>query len=254
MMVAIPELDGATGPMVFGGRSDARRRPAPADARHAVPTSSAPSDAGRARGASWWPCAAPRRAERKIGHRPLQLPAERRQHRHRRLPGGLRVAAQHAAARCSDDGYTVEVPADRGRAARTRSSTATPSATAPTPTCTPAFRPTTMCAASRICARSRRSGAPRPAGSRATAARIFVLGARFGNVFVGIQPAFGYEGDPMRLLFEGLRADARLLAPSTAGCARTSAPHAVLHFGTHGALEFMPGKQAACPPPAGRTG
>ena len=30
----------------------------------------------------------------------------------------------------------------------------------------------------------------------------FVLGAQFGNVFVGIQPAFGYEGDPMRLLFE----------------------------------------------------
>jgi magnesium chelatase subunit H len=26
--------------------------------------------------------------------------------------------------------------------------------------------------------------------------------ARFGNVFVGLQPLFGYEGDPMRLLFE----------------------------------------------------
>ena len=33
-------------------------------------------------------------------------------------------------------------------------------------------------------------------------ASILVLGERFGNVFVGIQPAFGYEGDPMRLLFE----------------------------------------------------
>ncbi|MFX8616487.1 cobaltochelatase subunit CobN, partial [Acinetobacter baumannii] len=31
---------------------------------------------------------------------------------------------------------------------------------------------------------------------------MFVLGARFGNAFVGVQPAFGYEGDPMRLLFE----------------------------------------------------
>ena len=29
-----------------------------------------------------------------------------------------------------------------------------------------------------------------------------MLGAQFGNVFVGVQPAFGYEGDPMRLLFE----------------------------------------------------
>ena len=29
-----------------------------------------------------------------------------------------------------------------------------------------------------------------------------MLGAQFGNVLVGVQPAFGYEGDPMRLLFE----------------------------------------------------
>src|SRR6056297_2465562 len=32
---------------------------------------------------------------------------------------------------------------------------------------------------------------------------VYVLGRQFGNVFVGLQPAFGYEGDPMRLLFEG---------------------------------------------------
>lgn len=24
---------------------------------------------------------------------------------------------------------------------------------------------------------------------------------QFGNVFIGVQPTFGYEGDPMRLLF-----------------------------------------------------
>src|SRR5690625_169604 len=31
---------------------------------------------------------------------------------------------------------------------------------------------------------------------------IAIRGAAFGNVFVGVQPSFGYEGDPMRLLFE----------------------------------------------------
>jgi magnesium chelatase subunit H len=31
---------------------------------------------------------------------------------------------------------------------------------------------------------------------------VFVLGQHFGKVFVGVQPTFGYEGDPMRLLFE----------------------------------------------------
>ena len=30
---------------------------------------------------------------------------------------------------------------------------------------------------------------------------LLVYGATFGNVFIGVQPMFGYEGDPMRLLF-----------------------------------------------------
>ncbi len=85
---------------------------------------------------------------------------------------------------------------------------------------------------------------PAPGRQQCDGAGLFVLGAQFGNVFVGIQPAFGYEGDPMRLLFE------RGFAPTHAFCAfyrwiaETFAADAVLHFGTHGALEFMPGKQA----------
>ena len=73
---------------------------------------------------------------------------------------------------------------------------------------------------------------------------VFVLGAQFGNVFVGVQPTFGYEGDPMRLLFE------KGLTPTHAFSAfyrylrEDFNAHAVLHFGTHGALEFMPGKQS----------
>ena len=34
---------------------------------------------------------------------------------------------------------------------------------------------------------------------------VFILGKKLGNVVVGIQPTFGYEGDPMRLLFERKR-------------------------------------------------
>jgi magnesium chelatase subunit H len=72
---------------------------------------------------------------------------------------------------------------------------------------------------------------------------LIVQGIMLGNVFLGVQPTFGYEGDPLRLLM-----------------ARSAAPHhgfmalytylekifkadAVIHVGTHGALEFMPGKQ-----------
>jgi magnesium chelatase subunit H len=72
---------------------------------------------------------------------------------------------------------------------------------------------------------------------------ILIDGIHLGNVFIGVQPTFGYEGDPMKMLM-------------AQGCA----PHhgfmgfytylkeiyradAVVHVGTHGALEFMPGKQ-----------
>ncbi|KAJ1476596.1 protoporphyrin IX magnesium chelatase, subunit H, partial [Baffinella frigidus] len=30
---------------------------------------------------------------------------------------------------------------------------------------------------------------------------LLIYGKKFGNIFVGVQPSFGYEGDPMRLLF-----------------------------------------------------
>ncbi|GAA0607621.1 magnesium chelatase subunit H [Craurococcus roseus] len=73
---------------------------------------------------------------------------------------------------------------------------------------------------------------------------LFVLGARFGNVFVGIQPAFGYEGDPMRLLFERGFAPTHAFSAFYRWLREDFRAHAVLHFGTHGALEFMPGKQA----------
>jgi magnesium chelatase subunit H len=73
---------------------------------------------------------------------------------------------------------------------------------------------------------------------------LLVLGEQFGNVLVGVQPAFGYEGDPMRLLFERGFAPTHAFAAFYRWLAEDFGAHAVLHFGTHGALEFMPGKQA----------
>jgi magnesium chelatase subunit H len=85
---------------------------------------------------------------------------------------------------------------------------------------------------------------PAPGKQLSNGSSIFVLGKQFGNVLVTVQPAFGYEGDPMRLLFE------RGFAPTHAFSAfyrylrEDFKASAVLHFGTHGALEFMPGKQS----------
>ena len=70
-----------------------------------------------------------------------------------------------------------------------------------------------------------------------------MLGERFGNVFVGVQPAFGYEGDPMRLLFEKGFAPTHAFSAFYRWLREDFGASAVLHFGTHGALEFMPGKQ-----------
>jgi magnesium chelatase subunit H len=85
---------------------------------------------------------------------------------------------------------------------------------------------------------------PAPGKQQSDGASIFVLGERFGNVFVGIQPAFGFEGDPMRLLFEKGFAPTHAFSAFYRWLREDFGAHAVLHFGTHGALEFMPGKQA----------
>jgi magnesium chelatase subunit H len=85
---------------------------------------------------------------------------------------------------------------------------------------------------------------PSPGKANSDGRSIFVLGRQFGNVFVGLQPGFGYEGDPMRLLFEGSFAPTHAFASFYRWIRDDFAAHAVLHFGTHGALEFMPGKQA----------
>ncbi|MFY7959194.1 MAG: cobaltochelatase subunit CobN, partial [Elsteraceae bacterium] len=84
---------------------------------------------------------------------------------------------------------------------------------------------------------------PAPGRQQTDGASIFVLGRQFGRVLVSIQPSFGYEGDPMRLLFEKGFAPTHAFSAFYRYLREDFAADAVLHFGTHGALEFMPGKQ-----------
>lgn len=84
---------------------------------------------------------------------------------------------------------------------------------------------------------------PAPGRQQVKGRAIEIRGARFGNVFIGLQPSFGYEGDPMRLLFERGFAPTHAFAAYYRWMRETLNADAVLHFGTHGALEFMPGKQ-----------
>ncbi|AWB50236.1 magnesium chelatase subunit H [Gemmobacter aquarius] len=85
---------------------------------------------------------------------------------------------------------------------------------------------------------------PAPGRIQTDGRGVMVLGAQFGNVFVGLQPVFGYEGDPMRLLFEHGFAPTHAFTTFYRWMREDFGAHALLHFGMHGALEFMPGKQA----------
>jgi magnesium chelatase subunit H len=72
---------------------------------------------------------------------------------------------------------------------------------------------------------------------------LLIFGRHFGNVFVGVQPTFGYEGDPMRLLYSRSASPHHGFAAYYTYLEKVWGADAVLHFGTHGSLEFMPGKQ-----------
>ncbi|NNE87996.1 MAG: magnesium chelatase subunit H [Silicimonas sp.] len=84
---------------------------------------------------------------------------------------------------------------------------------------------------------------PAPGRIQSDGTGVFVLGAQFGKVFVGLQPAFGYEGDPMRLLFEHGFAPTHAFTTFYQWLKNDLKADVLLHFGMHGALEFMPGKQ-----------
>lgn len=87
------------------------------------------------------------------------------------------------------------------------------------------------------------SWGPPPGHLNTDGQNLLVYGKSFGNVFIGIQPTFGYEGDPMRLLFSRSASPHHGFAAYYTYLERIWGADAVLHFGTHGSLEFMPGKQ-----------
>lgn len=84
---------------------------------------------------------------------------------------------------------------------------------------------------------------PAPGRQQTDGRAIQIFGVRFGKVAVLLQPPFGTEGDPMRLMFEGGFAPTHAFSAFYRWVREDFCAHVVVHFGTHGALEFMPGKQ-----------
>ncbi len=237
MMVAIPELDGATGPLVFGGRSEAGSH-----LRHGLMESH------------------PERAER-LAARVARLIALRRMpHAERRVGvvlfnfppnAGNTGTAMHLSVFASlwntlralrDAGYTVELPesVDALRERIIHGNAAQFGSLANVHRRIPVDD---HVARERWLPEIEAQWGPAPGRQQSDGASLHVLGERFGNVFVGVQPGFGYEGDPMRMLFEKGFAPTHAFSAFYRFLREDFGAHALLHFGTHGALEFMPGKQ-----------
>jgi magnesium chelatase subunit H len=249
IMVAIPELDGAIAPGVFGGRSGS------ADchgcARHCHFEADDPTQDMQS-------C-----SERTavLANRVAQLVALRRSQRAERRVAlvlfnfppnagnvgtaafmGVFESAFETLKRMASEGYTVEVPAsvDALRQAVLEGNAQRYGADANVlhriPTDDHVRRERWLKEIEAV-------WGPAPGRQLSDGRHLFVLGVRLGNVVVAVQPGMGHEGDPMRLLFERSFAPTHAFSAFYRWLREDFAAHAVLHFGTHGALEFMPGKQ-----------
>jgi magnesium chelatase subunit H len=238
MMVAIPELDGATGPAIFGGRSDR----ADDRERHDMRAHPERIDTLIRRVDRLVTLRRTAHAERKVALVIFNFPPH---------AGNTGTAANLSVFRSvyntlqamQAQGYHVDLPenVDALRSAIIEGNAQQFGAMANVHARIPADE---HVARETYLEEIESQWGPAPGKELTDGRSLFVMGASFGNVMVGVQPGFGYEGDPMRLLFE------RGFAPTHAFSAfyrylrEDFGANAVLHFGTHGALEFMPGKQA----------
>ena len=236
IMVAIPELDGATGPMVFSGRDrDDPKRSFDMSPEHER------IDRLASRVSKLVALRRKQRSERKIAITLFNFPPN---------SGAMGTAAHlsvfeslyNSLKALSRAGYDVELPesVEVLRDSLLKGNAELYGAEANVHT---TISVDDHVAREPYLEEIEKQWGPAPGKHWTDGRRLFVLGQSFGNVFVGVQPAMGYEGDPMRLLFEGGLAPTHVFSAYYRWLREDYAADAVLHFGTHGALEFMPGKQ-----------
>ncbi len=232
MQIAIPELDGATEPFVYGGM--------PASGVEPVALEDRCRRLAR-RLKRWNNLQTAERSDLKVAMLVFCFPPNK---------GNIGTAADldvfpsawETLRGLRDDGYEVEVPAtaDELREMLLGGNSESYGATANV-----AYR-MKVDEYLRLCphvAEIEEEWGRAPGKINSFGGELLIQGIALGNVFLGVQPTFGYEGDPMRMMM-----------------ARSGTPHhgfmalytylekvfradAVIHVGTHGALEFMPGKQ-----------
>jgi magnesium chelatase subunit H len=232
MQVAIPEIDGGTEPFVFGGISAAGVEPAPlADRCLRI--------ARRLK--RWHRLQTGNRDQLKIALLIYCFPPNK---------GNIGTAADldvfasllDILAQLKADGYQVDMPENTNRLREMllagNSETSGSMANIAYRMSVPEYRE--LCP---FVDEIEKEWGAAPGKINSAGDEVLIQGIQLGNIFVGVQPTFGFEDDPMRLLMSRGGAPHHGFAAFYAYLERVFAADAVVHVGTHGALEFMPGKQ-----------
>jgi magnesium chelatase subunit H len=232
MQIAIPEIDGATEPFIYGGIGEQGREPEPLAGR-CVRLARRLSRWNRLRTAP--------RDQVRLAFTLFCFPPNK---------GNIGTAADldvfpslwDTLKRLQSEGYRLEVPEspDALRALLLDGNTDQFGSQANV-----AYR---MNAAEylRQCPYAReieKEWGPFPGKINSFRGEALIQGITLGNIFIGVQPTFGFEGDPMRMMMARGGAPHHGFASFYIYLSKILNVDAVIHVGTHGALEFMPGKQ-----------
>ncbi len=232
MQIAIPELDGATEPFVYGG--------VPAGGCEPVPLEERCARLARRLG-RWNRLQTAERASLKLATLIFCFPPNK---------GNVGTAADldvfpsvwEMLRALKDDGYAVDVPASadelrelvlEGNSERFG-------------TALNVAHRMSVDEYMRLCphvAEVEAEWGAAPGAINSLRGELLIHGVTLGNLFLGVQPTFGYEGDPMRLLMAQSGAPHHGFMALYTYVEQIFRADAVVHVGTHGALEFMPGKQ-----------
>ncbi|CAJ1405428.1 unnamed protein product [Effrenium voratum] len=234
LQVSLPEIDGAIEPLIFSGRDGTSGRSIPMQDRISSLAT---------RSLNWANLRRKPNSEKKLSICVFQFPPDK---------GNVGTAAYldvfgsiHAVMKeLKSQGYTVDdIPEDAQ--GLQKSILEDPEASMSMSDLNVAYRMSvneyeTLCPFAHDL---RENWGPPPGELNTDGQDMLIYGKQFGNVFIGVQPTFGYEGDPMRLLFAKSASPHHGFAAFYTYLEFIFKADALLHFGTHGSLEFMPGKQ-----------